>query len=246
MAKPLSKLGALIGRIVKTIVGLLLVPLVIGLVLAIAAELESLGGGHVLAQWFVWGVLGYAIMHLFFYKPTAVFRTSHALLARISAWLFGGQVATVGAEGASPKPPKGKKQKGNGKADSASPAAQGSTLVVLSPYLVPLYVVLVAIGVQVLSHWIQPEVVQRVGVLLIGLAIAMHVVMTADDLQADRERFPIEMYVMSLAISGLVSLAMTVACLPLVVPEFDWLGVFADALRQTRAIYATAFSALFL
>lgn len=240
MAKPLSNFSTLLGRVVKGIVGILLIPPVIGLAVGMYRQLESISLWDRLAsQWFGWGVVSYVGVHLFFYKPTALFHVSHAMLAKIAVWLFGGQVATGGAAAS-------KSPKAHPNAKGKPHAAQGSTLVVLSPYLIPFYVILVSVLAWLAAHWWSSEVVNAVAILLIGVSLLLHVCMTADDLQQDRSRFPVEMYLIALAISWLGSLIVTTLCLSMAVPGFSLAGVFAEATATTHTIYATLIKTLFL
>lgn len=240
MAKPFSDVAHVAGRLVKAMVGVLLIPPVVGLVLGIDGELKSLAspdGSY--ARWFLWGMTSYVGVHLLLYKPRGLFRFSHRLLARLAVWLFGGQVTTVGAEDATRA-----KTSGKSKGKSAN-AARGSTLVVLSPYVVPLYVILISLGAWLLLRWITPELVVRPAAFLIGASLALHITMTADDLQQDRGRFPLELYVMALAISSFMSLLVAAMCLPLVIPEFEWMRVFAQAMAHAEGIYTAAVQMLF-
>jgi len=235
MGKPVSRFTKLLGRFVKGLVGVLLIPPVVGVILGLSGELKSVSAnGQPYADWFAWGCLSYAGVHLFFYKPITLFRISHAVLARITLWLFGGQVTTVGGTSA--------KGKTKGKADRTE---QGSTLVVLSPYLVPVYVVLVSLSAWALAHWLPVELINRLAVFLVGGGLVMHLAMTADDLQQHREQFPIELYLVAIALSGLVSLLVVAWSLSIVLPAFEMAGVFAEATASVKAIYQTVINTLF-
>jgi hypothetical protein len=170
-------------------------------------------------------------LHLLFYKPQSLFRVQHRLLSRLALWLFGGQVFTAGPED------------GKGKTTSAPKA--GSTLVVFSPYLVPLYTILLCLVMGAVRLWWDVGVAEAPAAFLIGSSLAFHWVMTADDLQRDRSRFPLELYLIALAIIGLISLVLISLCLPLAVPELSLAGVFAEALAQTWTIYTSAIRILF-
>jgi len=239
MAKPTSRLLQGIGRFVKGLVAVLLVPPVIGATIGLVRQLEGIAAGtRTCSQWFVWGIASYLGLHLLFYRPKALFRFNHALLARLAVWLFGGQVSTVGSGGV-----KGSRSSGKGKDKTA--LVQGSTLVVLSPYLVPLYLVLVSVTIWLLARWIPGWSLNGFASVLIGASLAFHIAMTAEDLQQDRERFPVETHLMTLAISGLCSLLVCSVCLPLAIPEFSVPRLFADAIANARAIYTNVINTLF-
>jgi len=235
MGKPLSILTRWLGRLVKALIGAALVPPVIGLARGISHQLEPLpAGGRSFAEWGLIGTAGYLGLHLLFYKPATLFQAQHQLLSRLSAWLFGGQVATVA--------PKGERKSSKVK----SPSEGGSTLLVLSAYLVPLYSVLVCLASWVLHRWWGLGWLDAGTGVLIGASLTMHWVMTADDLQQRRERFPFDVYLPALGLIGLISLLIVGGCLPLAAPGFSVPGMLAEALAQAGAIYAAVFRALFL
>ncbi len=242
MAKAPSTFLHLLGRFGKGLVGALLIPPVIGFALGLYRGLEPLTArAHSCADWFLWGVMGYVALHLLFYKPTVLFRASHALLARLAGGLFGGQVATVDPDAPAGSKPKAK-SKGSGKSGGSR---QGSTLVALSPYLVPLAVILVSLGAWAASHWVETSALSGVASLLLGVALTFHLAMTAEDLQQDRARFPVELYLMALALSGLASLLVAICCLPLAVPGFSIPSALADAMASDRAMYTAIIHTLF-
>ncbi len=238
MAKIASRVSHVISRVIKGLVGIVLIPPAIGLAIGIARQLDVVPAGlHSYSTWWRWGIVGYVGMHVLFYKPRAMFRVHHAMLARVARWFFGGQVSTT--EGGASK---GKKSSSKGKGQSDG---EGSTLVVISPYLVPLYVVFISVLAWAVSHWIASAMVTGLMVCLMGAGVSFHLAMTAEYFQEDRERFPIELYVMAMAISGIVSFIVVSVCLPLVLPDFSMPGVFLDAATSAQTIYATVVQTLF-
>ena len=65
-----------------------------------------------------------------------------------------------------------------------------------------------------------------------------------DDLQQDREQFPFDTYVLTLALIGLISLVMLGAVLPLGTPGFSFPGFIAEAITRTRGLYAACVQTL--
>lgn len=230
MGKRLSSLLHKLGRLVKLSVALLLIPPVIGLAQGLERHVDAVViGARSFGEWVRLGALGYLGVHLLLYKPKALFRVQHRLLSRLSMWLFGGQVTTVNA----------KKDKGSGE------GSQGSTLLVLSPYLVPLYTVLACAASWLLDRWADAGWLQPAAAVLVGAGLVMHWVMTADDLQQDRGRFPLDAYLLALGIVGLVSLVIVSVSLPLAIPGFAVLSAYADALSRTSALYSAVLDTLF-
>ncbi len=227
----------ILARLVKAAMAVLVVPVAVGLLQGILAQLETITlSGSTVLRWIAGGFTTYVALHLLLYRPVALFRTGHRITSTIAVWLFGGQVASVeGGEGG----------KGKGRAPG-QPPAEGSTLVAFSPYIVPLYLVLVCLAGLALRQWVDRRLTDGLVSALIGAAIAFHWVMTADDLQHQRGRWRIETYLLALGLVFVLTLLVGSSCLSWAIPEYSFVRALGAGLARTREIYATAFQQLFL
>ena len=138
MGRASSNASGLIGRLVKIVMVVVLLPTAAALLLGVLNQLNvpSLSGGQV-REWVVWGAMTYLGIHILLYRPLALFRGSHRLFSALAVWLFGGHVSSVeDAKVTAAKKKWIRRAKSEG-------SAQGSTLVAFSPYVIPLYTVLV-------------------------------------------------------------------------------------------------------
>ena len=240
MAKPSSKrVVDVLSRLIKAVVVVVLIPLAIGLLAGILEQLDvTTFSGSTFRQWVQWGFATYVGIHLLLYRPTALFRMSHHLFSVLATWLFGGQVASVEESGGSGK---GKSGKGKGE-----PAAQGSTLVAFSPFVIPGSVILVCALGWLAAHWVDRTVLDGPVAFLIGVTAAFHWIMTADELQEQRARWHVETYLLAIGLVFVLTLLAGGACLPWAFPEFSFVRALSDGLRQTQEIYSTLIHHLFL
>ncbi len=244
MGKITSNAAAAIGRLLKAVMVVVVVPAAVGLLLGVLGQLDqpTVSGGLVLT-WLGWGFCGYVAVHLLLYRPEPVFRFSHRLFSTVAVWLFGGQVAST--EGGAPSG-NGKGGKSSGKARKGGGAAEGSTLVAFSPYVVPLYTILVCVAAWLLRQaGVDRALVDGPAAALVGVTAAFHWVMTADDLQRQRDRWHLETYLLALGLVFLLTLLIGVAALPLAVPEFSALDALAAGFEATRALYQGIVQTLF-
>jgi len=227
-----------LARLLKAVMAVLVVPVAVGLLSGTIGQLEriTLSGGTFL-YWITWGFSVYIALHLLLYRPVGLFRVSHRITSTIAVWLFGGQVASVETAGTG----KGSKSKGSG-----APAPEGSTLVAFSPYAVPVYLVLCCLLGLIARQFADRLYVDAPVSALAGAAIAFHWVMTADDLQQQRERWHIETYLLALGLVFVLTILVSAACLPWAVPEFSFVRALADGLTRTSDIYQTSFEQVFL
>lgn len=243
MGELTSTLANWLGRLVKFIIGLCLIPPFVGLAMGIWQQLDgAMAGSKSFGEWAMIGGTSYVGVHLFLIKPKALFLAQHRLLSKLSVWLFGGQVTTEPSKGSTRSEKKPDKPE---KGAKSSEGPQSSTLLVLSPYLVPLYAILACVAAWGIGRWTDVPMLDQITGCLVGAAVSLHWVMAADDLQQNRSRFPFDAYLLALVLIGIVSSVMVALCLPLVVVPFSIPAVFADALRQSHALYSAAFDVLF-
>lgn len=242
MGKISSSVVGVVGRLLKVTMVAVVVPLAIALLLSLLDQLNlpSASGDATFRDWVLRGAWTYIGIHLLLYRPVRLFRISHRLFSTIAVWLFGGQVASVGQEGG--KGGKGKEAKGS-KGDAG---AQGSTLVAFSPYVIPLYTVLVCAAGWVLARSMDRAVLDGPVSFLIGMTMAFHWLMTADQLQQQRGQWHVETYLLAIGLVFVLTLIVGGACLPLAVPEVSFVRALADALTRAQAIYAAIIQQLFL
>lgn len=244
MAAPNSSLTAALGRFIKVCMVALIVPLIIGLMESFLAALNiQTATGRTYRELATWGFLAYMGMHVLLYRPSGLFRVSHRMFSSLAVLLFGGQVSSVEARsGAKGKRGKGEEREGG----EVRAAAEGSTLVAFSPYVIPLYVILVSLAALLLRHRVDSKWVDDPAGFLLGFLTAFHWLMTADDLQQQRERWHVETYLLALGLVFVLTLLIGGACLPWAVPGFSFVGALSDGLTRTQAIYAWLVSRLFL
>ena len=243
MASPNSSLAAALGRLIKVCMVALIVPLTIGLLQSFLAALEvRTSSGRTYRELATWGFVTYVGMHVLLYRPTGLFRVSHRLFSVLAVWLFGGQVASVEAKSAG-KGKRGKHEEGGGGETRTS--GEGSTLVAFSPYVIPLYVILVSLAALLLRHRVDSKWVDDPAGFLLGFLTAFHWLMTADDLQQQRDRWHVETYLLAIGLVFVLTLLIGGACVPWAVPEFSFVAALSDGLARTQALYAWLVNRLF-
>lgn len=250
MGKIRSSLGELLSRILKGLTVAVLLPVVVGLLVGVRERLAAVDvAGTALLAWVDRGALTYAGIHLLLYRPEALFRASHRVFSTIAVWLFGGQVASVdqASSGGGRRAKKGDDKGKDEKAGKRSAGPQGSVLVAFSPYVVPIYTILVCLAGWGSAQFAQVEIYRLAPIVgfLAGLTLMFHWLMTADDLQEQRSRWHLETYLIAVALVFLVTLVIGAACLPWAVPEFSFGPAVSEGVSRAQSIYATLIQRLF-
>jgi hypothetical protein len=237
-----SSVLTVVGRLLKVAMVVVVVPLAIALLLSLLNQLNllSASGDVAFRDWVLRGAWTYIGIHLLLYRPVRLFRISHWLFSTLAVWLFGGQVASV--EQGRGKGGKGRESKG-GRGEAA---AQGSTLVAFSPYVIPLYTVLVCAVGWALGRSLDRALIDGPVSFCIGMTMAFHWLMTADQLQQQRGQWHLETYLLAIGLVFVLTLIVGGACLPWAVPEVSFVRALADALARAQAMYSAIVQQLFL
>ncbi len=245
MAKASSnRVIAFFARLIKVVMVAVVLPVAAGLLLGILQQLDRVSVGRMTARALIdRGFLTYVGLHLLLYRPVPLFRASHRMFSVLAIWLFGGQVSTVGDAGSGGE--RGGKERGKKGGGGEHQSAQGSTLVAFSPYVIPLYTVLVCALGWILTRWWDPAWVEQPISVLIGVTIAFHWIMTADELQQQRKRWHVETYLLALGLVFVLTLLVAAACLPWALPDFSFVQALSDGLASTQAILTAIIQHLF-
>ena len=243
MHKVQSKLVHILRRLLKVVIAAFVIP-------PLAVSLVSLMRDHLLIdtqlskttfiEWIDRGFLSYLGVHILLYRPAPLFRLFHQWFSTVSGWLFGGQVASVERTRAPAR-----RGRSAGKGDAGGSGADGSTLVAFSPYAVPFSMMLVCVIGWIANRWLSRSWTDGPIGFCIGVAIAFHWLMTADELQQQRKRWFVETYLLAIELVFVITVLLGAMCLPLVIPDFSFIQWLADALQQAQMMYTTTFQQLF-
>ena len=246
MGKLSSSLATVVGRILKVVMAAIVLPFAVTLVLSLLEQLDlETASGATFRQWVVWGAMTYIGIDVLLYRPASLFRVSRALFSKLAEWLFGGHVASVESSGAGGKRQSGKSSKAENAESKGRGKGDGSTLVAFSPYAIPLYAILACALAWLLSHWIEPRILDGAAAFLIGLAIAFHWLMTADELQEQRSQWHLETYLLAIGLVFVLTLLIGSACLPWAIPDFSFVRALSGAFVRAQHIYTMVIQRLF-
>jgi hypothetical protein len=242
-----SRLGLEPLRILKRLVGVLLLPICAGMAIAFHRCFWGTGtqlrvavtGWPELFKWFMIGAGGFAAVGILLWRPMIVYAFAHEMVHALATWLCLGQVtnfraATTGGQ---------------------VTVSKSNTFIRLSPYVVPFYALLVAavfVGCDMAGRPLrQPELMAG----LLGATVAFHVGFTLyslhfgqSDLKQDGWLFSLTVVfvantlvlaaILGLALSGSASGAWDALRF---VGEEGWrqsLSIFSDLTQSLRRAFA--------
>ena len=191
--------------ILKLILGLGLLPAVIGVSKSFCAELAAF---HSMDDMFLWGGAAYLMVHLFVYSPKNLF----AYMQRIFADLL---------------------------------RFAPTFVAVLLPRMIPMVPGLLLLVLYVAQHTLGVGArAEAYFLFFIGFTLAMHIILTAHELQDEDTSVVKSHYLFSMALAYTVNLVVMGFLLHLNFPHFSFPTFWAGALEETEGIYKVVFQYL--
>ncbi|HNX90884.1 MAG TPA: hypothetical protein PKG81_03395, partial [Candidatus Omnitrophota bacterium] len=153
-------------RFLKTVVGILLIPLAIGTSRAFYEQMLLLGnaaqGTHMLER----GIMVYVLFHVVIARPIYLYVVGHECVHVLATWICGGRVERFNIS----------------KSGGSVVTSKTNFFIELSPYFVPIYTLLLApvflvIRSNIFGH---PNFnINDLFIFLVGITLAFHFVMTS-------------------------------------------------------------------
>jgi hypothetical protein len=187
------------AKVLKMIVGLLLLPLCVGAASALWRILQALGGTDKIWVPVAVGAAAWGVVYLLFPRPMWLYVAGHELTHALWAWCFGGRVGKMRVSS----------QGGN------VMISKTNFVIALAPYFFPFYVVLV-VGLFLLGRlawsWDRLEVWFLV---LLGAAYSFHLTLTGHVLKTRQSDITEHGYLFSAVIIFLGNVLVLLVGIPL-------------------------------
>jgi len=195
----------MLKRVLKLIIGVLLIPACCGASIALYHQFLSLHSINRAGWVFLAGIITYIVLYAASLKMTVLYIFGHEAVHALLAILYGGKIISFRIS-----------KQGGGVVTN-----KVNTVISLGPYFIPFYTIVVTVSFLGARFFI-PAVERYAAVFmyLLGLSTALHVFMTIDSLRVEQPDLTENGYVFSLAVmyginAGIISLMIS--------------SVFADA-----------------
>lgn len=215
----------MLGKLLKIIIGVLLIPIVIGITISF---IESLAGIESIkntgARVFLWGVLSYVIMHLFIWKPSYIYTLGHEITHVLATWICGGGIKSFKVS----------------KKGGAVEATKSNSFINLSPYFVPTYTLIFSLLYVIIPIFIKIPKISTIYFFLAGFTLTLHLVFTAEVLKIKQPDIIRTGYIFSLAIVYLINILLAGLILSLLFKGISFENFMYNTYGHSRNIYLTA------
>ena len=214
-------------KILKLIVGILAIPVMFSITQAFYTTITQVSEFAGILKYFLWGMAGYVVLHLVFYRPTYAYVLGHESVHAIFAWIMGGKIKSfkVSEEGGSVKTDK------------------SNVVIELSPYFIPIYaIVIMAVYFVVASSY---NVNGAVFIFLIGFALAFHVIMTIEVMKIRQPDIVKSGYFFSIVLVYVLNVIVIALLFGMMFKSFSLKEFFLSTWTSTKGIYVAIVRQLF-
>ena len=219
------------GEAVKTVIGLLLLPVVASISLTFYRQFGSFNSSWTVGQqYFMMGVAVYCFMHLLVFKPSYIYVLGHESVHALATWICLGQVKSFKVNSAT----------------GSVVTSKNNIFISLAPYFVPFYSILLAIGVYTANNvFLSTPLPYKYFLFMLGFTLALHIIMTIDALKTKQPDLVKAGYLPSGIIIYVINVIVIAGILGLMTNGFSFTGFMSDAWNVTAEIYKKIYAQLF-
>lgn len=209
------------------IIGILTIPFAVGVTLAFYDNFIMIKELANSLNFFIWGILTYAILHILFYKPTYLYVLGHEAVHASLAWLFGGKIKSF------------KVQEEGGKVSTD----KSNIVIELGPYFIPIYAIIITVVYFVIAS--SYNINSSTFVYLIGFALAFHIISTVEMLKIKQPDIAKSGYFFSIAFVYVLNIVVISFIFSLIFPTFSIKKFFINFWDVSKIIYVAVVKQLF-
>lgn len=212
---------------IKFAVGILSLPLAIGVSLAFYKNIIMIKELASSLSMFVWGISVYVVVHLLFYKPTYLYVLGHEAVHAGVAWIFGGRIKSF---------------KVSDKGGSVG-TDKSNVVIELSPYFVPIYAIVITIIYFVIAS--SYNINSAFFVFMIGFALAFHIISTIEVMKIRQPDIVKSGYFFSIIMVYVLNIVVISLIFGMLFPSFSLKRFFIDSWTASKDMYLLTAKQLF-
>jgi len=221
----------MLKKILNILLGILVLPVCVGVSISLYEHLNQIKiVSYYQQKYFIIGIISYLVVHAVFFKPSYLYVLSHELMHAIAALLSGGRVRSIKVS-----------SKGGSVATTKS-----NIFIALSPYLFPLYTIVVALLWFVIKFVTKSDIDYSFFLFAIGFTLAFHIVLTIDFLKIRQTDLLHAGYFFSICLIYVINLLIVGLIFSILFKGMIFVGFLQDSYIKARDIYTGIFCQLFL
>ena len=209
-------------RILKTLIGILLLPVAVGAGKAFYVLISGVGASSSSLHLLEKGVLAYLLLHVLIMRPVFIYVLGHEFVHVLATWLCGGKVVSFNVT------PSG----GN------VATSKTNFFIELSPYFVPIYTLLLG-PLFLLFRTLNLDIPHMSNVFLffVGVTLAFHFVMTTEVMKLQQSDIAKSGFIFSLVLIFIGNLIVIMAVFSPIFANISFMGFLGRSVAYSQDIY---------
>ena len=217
-------------RILRLFISILLIPICVIVTLSFYDGIFSIKDVSKSGLYFILGALLYSVVHLLLFRLDFLYVFGHECMHAFATFCSGGKASNMKVSG---------KQ---GSVKTTTP----NFFVMLAPYLLPVYTVLVAIVYFILSFSIDITGYSGIFIFLIGFTLMFHLAYTAESMRDKQSDLIKAGYLSSISFIYIINLVIVFLIISLLFREVSFIDFISSVYVKTKFFYYSFWKQLFL
>lgn len=220
----------MIIKILRFILSILLIPTCTAVTISFYNGVGSIKNISYSGLIFILGAFSYCIAHLLLFKLDFMYILGHEVMHAIATFFSGGKVFGM------------KVSNKEGSVNTSSP----NLFVMLSPYLVPVYVILIALVYFTLSFFTDVSRFSTHFIFFAGFFLMFHLVYTAESIRDKQSDMMKTGYFFSFFFIYIVNLILVFFIISLLFPQALFSGFISASFEKSKQFYYSFWKQMFL
>lgn len=216
--------------ILRFIISILLMPVCLIATISFYEGIFSIQDVSKSGLYFILGSLMYSIMHLLLFRLDFLYVFGHESMHAFATVCSGGKASKI------------KVSSKEGSVKTTTP----NFFVMLAPYMIPVYTVIIAIAYFILSFFIDITKYSGVFIFLIGFTLMFHLAYTAESIRQKQSDLIKTGYFSSISFIYIVNLVIVFLIMSLFFRDVSFIGFISDIYEKTKFFYWSFWKQLFL
>lgn len=216
--------------ILRFIISILLIPVCVITTISFYNGIFSVKDVSDSGLLFILGALLYSVVHLLLFRMDFLYVFGHESMHAFATFCSGGKASNM------------KVSKKEGSIKTTTP----NFFVMLAPYLIPAYTVILAIAYFALSFFTDAARYSSVFIFLIGFTLMMHLVYTSESMRQKQSDLIKAGYLSSISFIYVANLILVFLIMSLFFKDASFMGFISNIYEKTRYFYWFFWKQLFL
>lgn len=217
-------------KIFRFIIAILLIPACVAITLSFYNGIAGIKLFSNLGSNFILGALSYSILHLLLFKLDFLYVISHELMHALATLFSGGKVKGM------------RVSRKEGSVRTTTP----NIIVMLAPYLIPAYTILIALLYFILSFFTNVGKFSGYFIFFVGFTLMFHLTYTADSIRGKQSDLIKTGYLFSIAFIYIINLVLVFGIVSLLFRELSFVDFLTSSFEKSKEFYYTFWRQLFL